>query len=252
MNRTRRWLLLATIASTGAVASFAACGDDTGAPSNADSSADASSDATTADSGGRDATNDQSGDSANEAACTGYDASNLDGSSVEGGFYAVWQVYKCQGCHQKSSQHVDDAGSGLVLSGNNDGIGDSGMVFPPNLTSDPGTGLGCWTDDQISNAILHGTDSDGGKLCANMPKLGNSLTLPDGAPRPGTPMDAATAAQIVDFLRSLAVASNQVMDTTCPKMGDAGMGSAADSGDAEGMESSADAGSMDAADGATE
>ena len=257
MNRNRRWLLLATIASIGAALAFAGCGDDTTGPASNDSGPDVSSDATTLDSGGPDSTADRSAvDSANDgSSCVGYDASGLDGSSVEAGFLAVWQVYKCNSCHQKTSQKVDDAGGGIVLSGNNDGIGDSGMTFPPNLTSDPMTGLGCWTDDQITNAILHGTDQDGGKLCAAMPKFGNALTLADGAARPGTPMDGGTAAEIVDFLRSLSVVSNQVMDTTCPMMADAGMGgmeAGEEGGDAGSEDSGGDTSSMDAADGATE
>jgi hypothetical protein len=247
MNR-HRWLILATIASTSAAFAFAGCGDDSAQPLNTDSGADATADATTQDSGRQDvATDVTAADSGNDAAsCVAYDVSKLDGSSVEAGFYAVWQLYKCQTCHQKASQKVDDAGNGIVLSGNNDGIGDSGMVFPPNLTSDPMTGLGCWTDDQITNGILHGTDQDGGKLCPQMAKFGNALTLPDGAPRPGTPMDASTVEQIVDFLRSLPVVSNQVMDTMCP-MTDAGMGGGTDGGDA-----GEDAANADAADAGTE
>jgi hypothetical protein len=257
MNRTHRWLILATIASSGAALAFAGCGDDSGTAANG--GADATSDATTQDSARQDgATDATTADSGNDgSSCVPYDLSQLDASSVEAGFYAAWQVYKCQGCHQKSSQKVDDAGAGLVLSGNNDGIGDSGMVFPPNLTGDPTTGLGCWTDDQITNGILHGTDNDGGKLCPQMPKWGNMLTLPDGAARPGTPMDAGTVAQIVAFLRSLPVVNNQVTDTMCPMMGDAGMGGATDGGgtdggDAQSVEAGGDAASVDAADAATE
>jgi hypothetical protein len=251
MNRNCRWLLTVTIASLGTVLVFAGCGDDTGSPSTGDSGPDAMmSDSTVQDSSSADTAADRSAaDSTGDAtSCVALDASGLDPSSVEAGFFAVWQVYRCQGCHQKSSQKVDDAGGGLVLSGNNDGIGDSGMVFPPNLTSDPTTGLGCWTDDQIQKAILHGTDQDGGKLCSVMPKFGNMLTLTDGAARAGTPMDSGTAAQIVDFLRSLGVVYNQVMDTTCPMMGGAGM----DGGDAGSADAGGDAANPDAADGATE
>jgi hypothetical protein len=251
-------MLLATVASTGAALAFAGCGDDTGNTATTDSGAEAGPDVTTQDTGARDSSMADraaadTGNAGNDgASCVGYDASGLDPASVEAGFYAVWQVYRCSGCHQKTSQKVDDAGNGIVLSGNNDGIGDSGMVFPPNLTSDPTTGLGCWTNDQVTNAFLHGTDMDGGKLCPTMPKFGNALTLADGAARPGTPMDAATAAQIVDFLRSLPVAQNQVMDTMCPMMGDAGADAGEDGGDAASVDSGGDTSSMDAADSSTE
>jgi hypothetical protein len=152
-----------------------------------------------------------------------FDASGLDEASVAAGFHAVWTVYRCAGCHQKTSQLIDDAGNGIVLSGNNNGIGDSGMTFPPNLTNDPSTGLGCYSDEQIRNAILNGSDPTGGSLCPSMPRWGNTLG------RVGTPMDAGTAQEIVDFLRSLPPVVNEVTDTTCPS-GDAGSPDAGDAG----------------------
>jgi hypothetical protein len=49
-----------------------------------------------------------------------------------------------------------------------------------------------------------------------MSKLGLALTLPnDGGPKPGTPMDAGTAAEVIAFLRSLPPVNNTVPDTTC-------------------------------------
>jgi hypothetical protein len=186
--------------------------------------ADAVADHAASDGGAVDAS---AVDASDGGSCTVFDASGLDEASVAAGFRAVWTVYRCAGCHQKSSQLVDDAGNGIVLSGNNNGIGDSGMTFPPNLTNDPSTGLGCYTDDQIRNAILNGADPSGGTLCPSMPRWGNSLG------RAGTPMDAGTAQEIVDFLRSLPPVVNQTTDTTC-NTSDAG---------------SSDAGSHDAGDG---
>lgn len=193
--------------------------DGNGSPPGTDAAADVAADHSTPEGGAMDASD-------GGGSCTPYDASGLDEASVAAGFNAVWTVYHCAGCHQKSSQHVDDAGNGIVLSGNNNGIGDSGMIFPPNLTNDPTTGLGCYTDDQVINAILNGTDPTGGTLCPSMPKWGN-------AGRPGTPMDAGTAKEIVDFLRSLPPVVNQTTDTTCPTP-DAGSSDAApsDAGDA--------------------
>lgn len=161
------------------------------------------------------------------AACAVFDASGLDEAAVAAGFQQVWQVYKCWSCHQKASQTVSDAGVGIVLSGNNDGLGDSGMIFPPNLTNDP-TGLGCWTNAQVQEAMMFGNEPEGGTLCPPMSKLGLALKLPDGGPKPGTPMDSGTAAEVIAFLRSLPPVSNTVMDTTCPQT-DAG---ASDAGDA--------------------
>jgi hypothetical protein len=191
--------------------------------------------------------------------CTVPDAAMLDSASVEAGFYAVWQVYKCYSCHQRKTSVVDSLGNGIVLSGNNDGLGDSGTVFPPNLTSDPTTGLGCWTDSQVVDAILNGTTPDGGQLCPSMPLWGKALpnVPPDGGVRLGTPMDAETAQEIVDFLRSLPVVSNAVPDTMCAMTdaggGDAAGDAAADSGGDAAMDGgidASDAANADAADAA--
>ena len=89
----------------------------------------------------------------------------------------------------------------------------------------------------MENAILNGLDPEGSALCSPMPKYGSALTTPDGGPKPGTPMDAGTAQEIVDFLRSLPVVVNQVPDTTCAA-GDAG----ADAGSDAALDASSDAG----------
>lgn len=162
------------------------------------------------------------------AICAVPDPSLLDATSVEAGFYSVWQVYKCAGCHQKKSSVVDSLGNGIVLSGNSDGIGNPVTAFPPNLTSDPETGLGCWTDIQVVDAILQGSLPDGGHLCPSMPIWGNTLATPDGGIRAGTPMDAGTAQSIVDFLRSLPVVSNAVQGTACATATDGGDAAASD------------------------
>ena len=44
-----------------------------------------------------------------------------------------------------------------------------GKVFAPNLTPDPETGLGRWTDDEIARAIREGVDRDGRALFPFMP-----------------------------------------------------------------------------------
>jgi hypothetical protein len=194
-------------------------------PGTTDAIADVASDQAASDGGATDASD-------GGRSCTPFDASGLDDASVAAGFNAVWTVYRCYGCHQKASQHVDDAGGGIVLSGNNNGIGDSGMVFPPNLTNDPTTGIGCYTDDQVVNAILSGSDPTGGTLCPSMPRWGNAIG------RAGTPMDAGTAKEIVDFLRSLPPVVNETTDTTCvtPDAGssDAGDAGSSDAGDGGG------------------
>lgn len=237
----RRWLVLGALClSSGALVVAACGGDDNGATTN---SPDAGMDATS----GPDATEEGSvadalapetstamdavSEGPNTTQCAAFDASGLDEASVAAGFAQVWQVYRCAGCHQKASQTVDDAGRGIALSGNNDGLGDSGMIFPPNLTGDPATGLGCWTNAQVQNAILEGVDPEGGALCKPMPKFGEPAATADGGPKPGYPMDAGTAKEIIDYLRSLPVVVNETTDTTCPVLeagSDAGSDAASD------------------------
>jgi len=149
------------------------------------------------------------------ASCAVYDASGLDEASVQAGFIQVWQVYKCWRCHQNPTDLVDDAGNGILLNGNTVGLGDSGTIFPPNLTNSA-PALGCWTDPQIQTAMLQGLDLEGGALCPPMPVFG----IGDGGG--GKPMDAGTAQEIIDYLRSITPSNQVTTDTTCPAATDGG------------------------------
>jgi len=288
MNLRGAWLTLAVLTGSSSVLLFTGCGDDTATPpqltdgggpdgttpdATIEAGPDVGADQTTTGDAPGDRTVETGSDAgdasdsttasdadaaADAAACVLFDASGLDEASVQAGKVALWTVYKCQACHQNASLMVDDAGNGLVLAGNDAGIGDSGMVFPPNLTSDPTTGLGCWTDTQIVNAILTGVDNDGKMLCPTMPKWGHALPTADGGTRAGTPMDAGTAQQIVDFLRSLPSVTNKVTQTTCPMPPQDGGGDAGDGGDASdaaadaGGDGGGDAATADASDAASE
>jgi len=102
-------------------------------------------------------------------------------------------------------------------------IGHGGLGLPPNLTSDPATGLGCWTNAQIENAILNGTDNEGMPLCPPMPRFGHLAG--DGG------LDGAGAQAVVAYLRSLAVVVYQVPDTpNCAAPSDGGADAGMDSG----------------------
>jgi len=58
----------------------------------------------------------------------------------------------------------DLAGSGWELP-----LAELGRVVAPNITSDPETGLGAWTDDEIARAIQEGVSRDGSALFPIMP-----------------------------------------------------------------------------------
>jgi mono/diheme cytochrome c family protein len=79
-----------------------------------------------------------------------------------------------------------------------------GIVFPPNLTPDPSSGLGRWSDEQISAAIRHGADSQGRRLIQAMPWLVYEKIS-----------DEDTRA-IVAYLRHLPPIDNKVPDNVSP------------------------------------
>jgi len=71
-------------------------------------------------------------------------------------------------------------------------LADGRMLFAPNLTPDPQTGLGTWSDADIVRAIRTGVAPDGGQLNHWMPYL---VAFDD--------MSDEDASDLVRFLRSL-------------------------------------------------
>jgi len=129
-----------------------------------------------------------------EASCA-VDSGALDGAQVALGQQVV-QSRNCVKCHGENFEGTFDGVPSPTTEG--------GTAYPPNLTSDPATGLGCWTDDQIENAILNGIDNQGMPLCPPMPRWGH---IDDGG------LDATSAWAVVQFLRSLPIVSFQVPNT---------------------------------------
>lgn len=95
----------------------------------------------------------------------------------------------CTGCHGA------DLAGGVTPA--------AGDLFAPNLTPDPDTGLGAWSDDQIVTAIRAGKDDQGQDLCAVMPRFAT--------------LDDAGSAALVAYLRSLDPVANQVPSGDCPE-----------------------------------
>jgi hypothetical protein len=190
---------------------------------------DAPSESSTSDAGDSGSASDGGGADGGPS-CMAFDAGTLDDAAVAAGLAFIESAGHCNHCHQSNPD------AGILLSGNNNSITDAGPVYPPNLTPDPATGLGCWTNDQIANAILYGIDpaADGGLLCGLMPKFG----VPKGDA--AAALNDASVYNVVDLLRSLPAVSNQVPQTMCPALsptgsadaGDAGDGGTADAGDA--------------------
>jgi hypothetical protein len=185
----RRPTALASIGGLLMAASFLACsGDDTN-PAVPDAGG---ADATTQDSGGT--VKVDAGGSVDAGLCAAIDAAVYGAAAVAEGRNIVVAM-GCQVCHGES------------LSGNPDGVYSPGYgtAYPPNLTPDQATGLGCWTDYQIETAFLYGIDNQATILCPPMPHFGE---FDDGGG-----ISPAQAPSVVAFLRTLSPISDQVPDS---------------------------------------
>jgi hypothetical protein len=89
---------------------------------------------------------------------------------MQRGDYLVHAVMHCMGCHSKRDHKAnppvllskEGAGQVLFEEGNF-------RLVAPNITSDPETGIGKWSDDAIARAIREGIAADGGTLFPVMP-----------------------------------------------------------------------------------
>ncbi len=89
------------------------------------------------------------------------------------GEYLVEHVADCMGCH---SDHVIKFGVPVKPGTNGQGgyifdkkLGFPGVVAAQNITSDPETGLGNWSDGEILRAMREGIDRNGDALFPMMP-----------------------------------------------------------------------------------
>lgn len=181
---TKRALLGAVIMTgVAGTLSFAGCsGEDRAEPVGVDASValDAARDAPTAD-----------GDAAPDAnfQCTSAPDAAIYGADLIDAGADLVENFGCHGCHTG-----DLSGSDMPIGLN---------AFARNLTPDPTTGLGCWTDDEIARAIRIGIDKDGEQLCV-MPQFGGSI-------------DEAGAGAVVAYLRSIPPVKKVNLPTSCPK-----------------------------------
>jgi mono/diheme cytochrome c family protein len=91
---------------------------------------------------------------------------------LERGRYIFTSSTGCTGCH---SVHDWNTHGGPVVAGA-EGVGQvmwfnnlPGRIVASNITSDPETGAGTWTDDQLARAIREGIGHDGRALFPMMP-----------------------------------------------------------------------------------
>jgi hypothetical protein len=90
------------------------------------------------------------------------------------GEYLVNSVTDCMGCHAEHDWTAHDAPvvPGTLGSGQDMTLLKGlfpGRVYAPNITPDPETGAGNWSDDQLARAIREGVGHDGRALFPFMP-----------------------------------------------------------------------------------
>jgi mono/diheme cytochrome c family protein len=121
------------------------------------------------------------------------------------GKYLVEGVAGCADCHSPHdwTKHDEPIPPGMEGAGEDMSFiqGLPGHVVAPNLTPDPETGSGNWSDDALARAIREGVGHDGRALFPFMPYLHYS-ELPD-----------EDVASIVVYLRSLPPARNLLPQT---------------------------------------
>jgi len=122
------------------------------------------------------------------------------------GRYLVEAVAGCMDCHAPHDWNRQDApilpgmeGAGQEISAVVRGL--PGRIVAPNLTPDPETGAGWWSDDALARAIREGIGHDGRALFPMMP-YGHLRSLPD-----------EDVASIVVYLRSLPPVRNLLPQT---------------------------------------
>jgi mono/diheme cytochrome c family protein len=122
---------------------------------------------------------------------------------LQRGKYLVEAVLACNHCHTPVdwTKHDPPTPSGMELAGVDLGTIDIGHLVIPNLTPDPETGTGKWTDSMLARAIREGIGHDGRPLYSLMPyRLFRLLSDED-------------VASIVVYLRSLPAAKNLLPKT---------------------------------------
>ena len=110
---------------------------------------------------------------------------------------------RCPACHQGPNPQQTGFMSGALTPVQ--GQWPMGVtLYGPNLTPDMTTGIGAWTDEQITNAILNGIDNQGERLC---PEMGHF---------PSMGQDEVTS--IIGYLHSLKPVVHQVQTSSCPPL----------------------------------
>ena len=84
-----------------------------------------------------------------------------DFKQIERGHYLTI-AGDCAACHTLPGSRNDFAGGRAIET-------PFGQILAPNITPDPDTGIGAWTDDEFVNALTKGTGRNGTRLYPAMP-----------------------------------------------------------------------------------
>lgn len=134
----------------------------------------------------------------------------VDRDAIDRGRYLV-VLLGCGACHTDGAfEGSPDPDRGLA--GSQTGIAwtnplenaHPGVVYPPNITPDEKTGIGLWTDAQITDAIRAGIGRHGGRRLVTMPWQGYSRLTDDDVEA------------IVAYLRSIQPVDHRVPSAVPP------------------------------------
>ncbi len=100
---------------------------------------------------------------------------STDTAVVARGHYVIRNVANCAQCHGDTTQWVaNQAGADVPLNGGFTWVIPPGSVHARNLTPDPETGIGRFTDGAVARALRHGVGSNGRALLPFMEMQGLS------------------------------------------------------------------------------
>lgn len=131
-------------------------------------------------------------------------------AQVSHGKYLV-ELLGCASCHTDGalvgkpdfSRHMAGSGTGIAWS-NPLRDKNPGIVYPANLTPDPETGIGAWTDEAILRMIQAGTNPTGGHSVPVMPWPAYAK------------INDEDLVAMVAYLRSLPAVKHKVPDNVAP------------------------------------
>jgi len=124
---------------------------------------------------------------------------------LERGRYLAVHVLSCFDCHSRrdwsryGGPTVGPPGAGGHCFTREDGF--PGTICSPNITPDPETGIGRWSDGEILRALREGVDRDGNALYPRMPYLEYRY------------LSDEDARAVVAYLRSIPAVRNAVPET---------------------------------------